>query len=86
MSKNILTDKNLKDWKHNLNIVLTSKKHKFVLLKARLPEPTASATKATKDAYEKWIASNDIVCCYILTLISNVLQQQHQRIQNQTEN
>ena len=36
-----------------MNIMLTSKKHNFVLLKAYLPEPVPNATKAMNDAYER---------------------------------
>ena len=30
------------------------------------------------DIYEKWIVSDDIVCCYMLVSISNVLRQKFQ--------
>ncbi|KAL5579928.1 hypothetical protein UlMin_012370 [Ulmus minor] len=39
LSQNKLIDENFTDWKHNLNIVLTSEKYNFVLLKACPPEP-----------------------------------------------
>ena len=38
----------------------------------------ANVEKAKKDTYEKWIAADDIVCCYMLVLISNVLRQKCQ--------
>ena len=38
----------------------------------------ANVAKAKKDTYEKWIASGDITCCYMLVLMSNVLQQKCQ--------
>ncbi|KAL5569983.1 hypothetical protein UlMin_026558 [Ulmus minor] len=39
LSQNKLIGENFIDWKRNLNIVLTSEKHKFVLLEACPPEP-----------------------------------------------
>ncbi|KAL5544155.1 hypothetical protein UlMin_007939 [Ulmus minor] len=60
LSQNKLIGENFTDWKRNLNIVLTSEKHKFVLLEACPPEPAANAAKAVKDAYEKWIVSDDM--------------------------
>ncbi|KAL5547171.1 hypothetical protein UlMin_006858 [Ulmus minor] len=60
LSQNKLIGENFTDWKRNLNIVLTSEKHKFVLLEVCPPEPAANAAKAVKDAYEKWIVSDDM--------------------------
>ncbi|KAL5570796.1 hypothetical protein UlMin_020393 [Ulmus minor] len=60
LSQNKLIGENFTDWKRNLNIVLTSENHKFVLLEACPPEPAANAAKAVKDAYEKWIVSEDM--------------------------
>ncbi|KAL5560676.1 hypothetical protein UlMin_036887 [Ulmus minor] len=42
------------------------------------PEPAANAAKAIREAYDKWIASDDMARCYMLASMSNVLQQQHQ--------
>ncbi|KAL5570925.1 hypothetical protein UlMin_020522 [Ulmus minor] len=39
LSQKKLIEENFTDWKRNLNIVLTSEKHKFVLLEACPPEP-----------------------------------------------
>ena len=78
LSQNKLISENFTDWKCNLNIVLTSEKHKFVLLEACPPELAANAAKAVKDAYEKWIVSGDMARCYMLASMSNMLQQQHQ--------
>ena len=52
LSQNKLIDENFTDWKCNLNIVLTSEKHKFVLLEACPPEPAANAAKAIREAYD----------------------------------
>ncbi|KAL5541149.1 hypothetical protein UlMin_044367 [Ulmus minor] len=60
LSQNKLIGDNFIDWKRNLNIVLTSEKHKFMLLEACPPEPAANAAKAVRDAYEKWIVSDDM--------------------------
>ncbi|KAL5575544.1 hypothetical protein UlMin_017243 [Ulmus minor] len=78
LSQNKLIGENFTDWKRNLNIVLTSERHKFVLLEACPPEPAANAAKAIREAYDKWIASDDMARCYMLASMSNVLQQQHQ--------
>ncbi|KAL5579677.1 hypothetical protein UlMin_012119 [Ulmus minor] len=60
LSQNKLIGENFTDWKRNLNIVLTYENHKFLLLEACPPEPAANAAKAVKDAYEKWIVSDDM--------------------------
>ena len=60
--------------------MLTSEKHKFVLLEVCPPEPAANAAKAIRYAYEKLIVFNDMARCYMLASMSNVLQQQHQRM------
>ncbi|KAL5550459.1 hypothetical protein UlMin_000635 [Ulmus minor] len=78
LSENKLIGENFTDWKHNLNIVLTSEKYKFVLLEACPPEPAANAAKAIRETYDKWIASNDMARYYMLASMSNMLQQQHQ--------
>ncbi|KAL5562855.1 hypothetical protein UlMin_032602 [Ulmus minor] len=78
LSKNKLIGDNFTDWKRNLNIVLTSERYKFVLLEACPPEPAANAAKAIREAYDKWIASDDMARCYMLASMSNVLQQQYQ--------
>ena len=78
LSQNKLTGENFTDWKRNLNIVLTYEKHKFTLLEACPPKPAANAAKAVRDAYEKWIVSDDMARCYMLASMANVLQQQHQ--------
>ena len=49
------------------------------------PEPSANATKVVRDVYEKWIASKDMAHCYMLALMSNVLQQQHQGMRTTAE-
>ncbi|KAL5572293.1 hypothetical protein UlMin_021890 [Ulmus minor] len=85
LSQNKLIGENFTDWKRNLNIVLTSEKHKFVLLEVCPPEPAANAAKAVKDAYEKWIVSDDMARYYMLASMSNVLQQQHQGMRTAAE-
>ena len=74
LSQNKLIGENFTNWKRNLNIVLTSEKHKFVLLEACPSELANNTTKVLKDAYEKWIVSEDMARCYMLALMSNVLQ------------
>ena len=81
LSQNNLTSKNFTNWKRNLNIVLTFEKHNFVLLEACPPKLVANAAKAIRDAYDKWITSNDMAHCYMLASMSNVLQQQHHEMQ-----
>ncbi|KAL5564742.1 hypothetical protein UlMin_027906 [Ulmus minor] len=85
LSQNKLIGENFTDWKRNLNIVLTSEKHKFVLLEACPPETAANAAKAVKDAYKKWIVSDDMARYYMLASMSNVLQQQHQGMRTAAE-
>lgn len=78
LSQNKLTGENFTNRKCNLNIVLTSEKHKFVLLETCLLEPAANTGNVVRDVYEKWIVFENMTCFYMLALMFNVLQQQHQ--------
>ncbi|KAL5570824.1 hypothetical protein UlMin_020421 [Ulmus minor] len=49
LSQNKLIGENFIDWKRNLNIVLTSEKHKFVLLEACPPEPQHQGMRTAAD-------------------------------------
>ncbi|KAL2474288.1 Gag/pol protein [Abeliophyllum distichum] len=58
-------------------IVLTVEKIDFVLEEDLPEQPTETESKAKRDSYDKWIAVDKLACCYILALMSNVLQQKH---------
>ena len=76
-NQNKLKGPNYVDWKHNLDIVLTTEGFKFVLVKecpVKLDEPTDDEIKA----YEKWVKAAEMARCYILASMENVLQHQHQ--------
>jgi hydroxymethylglutaryl-CoA reductase len=43
--------------------------------------PKDDSTESQKTAYEKWCHSDEMTRCYILTSLSNVLQQKYQNIE-----
>ncbi|XP_075515579.1 uncharacterized protein LOC142550225 [Primulina tabacum] len=85
LTNNQLVGENYIDWKRNLLIVLTAEKQKFVLNEPCPSVPTAESTVAQKQAYDKWISSDEMARCYILGSISNVLQQKHQNMDTATK-
>ena len=79
LSSNKLENKNCVDSKLNLDIILT--KHKWVLTTPCPPLTNNDSTQEDKDALAAWLCSDDIVRCYILASMNNVLQQQHRDIE-----
>ncbi|KAK4716291.1 hypothetical protein R3W88_014629 [Solanum pinnatisectum] len=67
---------NYMDWKRNLDIVLTSEGFKYDFVEECSIKP-ADATDEEIKIYEKWVKTNEMARCYILTSISNVLQHEH---------
>ena len=51
-----------------------TKNHKIVLTKPYLIEPIEESDKEDKEAYKAWMWSNEIVRCYILASMNNVLE------------
>ena len=71
---------NYVDWKRNLNLVLTTEDYAFVLIEI-CPLPPDSISTPEEDAtYHKWQKADKLARCYILASISNVLQQQYERM------
>ena len=54
-----LTGDNYTKWKHNINAILVTKDLKFVLTEECPPMPTANAARTDREAYKKWISSNE---------------------------
>ena len=78
LSSNKLENKNYVDSKHNLDIIPTFNKHKWVLTTPCPPLTNNDSTQEDKDALAAWLCS---VRCYILASMNNVLQQQHRDIE-----
>ena len=78
-SSNNLENENYVDSKHNLDIILT--KHKWVLTTPCPPLTNNDSTQEDKDSLAAWLCSDEIVRCYILASMNNVLQQQHRDIE-----
>ena len=74
LNQNKLTGDNFADWKRNLLIVLSFEKHKYILEMDCLPIPNENAPSAKLLAYPNWLDSNEIVCCYMMASMSNVLK------------
>ena len=58
--------------------MLAAEEYKFVLAEIWPQQPSNEATKEEAHAYQKWKKADEIVRCYILASMSNVLQHQHQ--------
>ncbi|XP_057954095.1 uncharacterized protein LOC131148409 [Malania oleifera] len=78
LKENKLVEPNYIDWKRNLNIILTVEEYKYVLVEVCPQKPSERATDEETQAYRKWIKADEMVRCYILASMSNVLQHQHQ--------
>ena len=80
LKDNKLTGTNYVDWKRNLNLVLTAEDCAFVLTEI-CPSPLDSISTPEEDAaYHKWQKADKLARCNILASMSNVLQQQHERM------
>ncbi|XP_022862237.1 uncharacterized protein LOC111382477 [Olea europaea var. sylvestris] len=80
LKQNQLAGDNYMDWKHNLMFVLIVEKLDFVFEEECPEEPTETTGKSKRTVYDKWIAADKMARCYILTSMSNVLQQ---KLENQ---
>ena len=80
LNQNKLTGSNNVDWKRNLNIVLTTEEHKYVLSQPCPNFPSLDASLEEKQRYDHWQKSNEMAKCYIIASISNVLQHQKQDV------
>ena len=76
LNQNKLTGSNYVDWKRNLDIVLIAEEHKYVLTQPCPNFPSLDASLEEKQQYDRQQKSNEMVKCYILASISNVLQHQ----------
>ncbi|KAL5766243.1 hypothetical protein ACOSP7_016860 [Xanthoceras sorbifolium] len=56
----------------------TYEKHRFVLSTPKPPAPTDESTEEQRFEHEQWETSDEMAKCYIITTISDVLQQQHE--------
>ncbi|XP_058210811.1 uncharacterized protein LOC131323156 [Rhododendron vialii] len=81
LKENKLTGPNYVDWKRNLNIVLTTEGHKYVLSTACPPIPEENATEQEAKPYKDWVKADEMARRYILASMSNILQHQHQAME-----
>ena len=78
LKDNTLTGDNFVTWKRKIVLLLQSEKHKFVLNTPKPPAPNNESSIKQRDEYEQWKTSDDMAKCYIMAIISDVLQQQHE--------
>ena len=78
LTQNKLIGNNYVEWKHNLDIVLTTEDHIYVLSTPCPPEPPANAAATAKREFDKWKKSNGMAHCYMLASMAGVLQHQFQ--------
>ena len=63
-----------------MNLVLTAEDCNFVLTKICPHAPDSISKLEENTAYHKWYKGDKMAHCYILASMSNVLQQQHERM------
>ncbi|KAG6492737.1 hypothetical protein ZIOFF_047702 [Zingiber officinale] len=80
LKENKLTGPNYIDWKSNLDIVLTAKEYKFVVLEVCPSMPDNDSSEEEIERHRKWVKADEMARCYILASMSNVLQHQHQTL------
>nr|XP_016514473.1 PREDICTED: uncharacterized protein LOC107831238 [Nicotiana tabacum] len=78
LNQNKLEGPNYVDWKRNLDIVLTAESYKFVITEECPEKPDEDATDDQVKAYDKWVKVDEMIRCYILASMANVLQHPHQ--------
>ena len=83
LSSNKLENENYIDSKLNLDIILT--KHKWVLTTPCPPLTNDDSTQEDNDALAAWLRSDEIVRCYILASMKNMLKEQHRDIETVAE-
>ncbi|XP_016513454.1 uncharacterized protein LOC107830421 [Nicotiana tabacum] len=59
-----------------------STEYKFVLDEVCPEKPRDDATDDEQKAYQKWVKADEMVWCYILASMSNILQHQHQSMES----
>ena len=77
LSSNKLENENYIDSKHNLDII---NKNKWVLTTPCPPLTNDDSTQEDNDALAAWLRSDEIVRCYILASMNNMLKKQHRDI------
>ena len=68
------------DWKQNLNLLLTAKEYKFVLIDVCPPAPDSDSSKEEVKIYQHWKKADEMARCYILASMFNILQHQHENM------
>ena len=72
LNQNKLTRDNFADWKRNLLIILSFKKHKYVLGKDCPPVPKENASFEESRVFDNWVNSNEIARCYMMASMNSV--------------
>ncbi|KAK0575773.1 hypothetical protein LWI29_006753 [Acer saccharum] len=73
-----LTGDNYTKWKHNINAILVTKDLKFVLTEECPVALTAHVAQRVREAYEKWVLSNEKAGTYLLASMTDVLVTKHE--------
>ena len=80
-----LSGENFVKWKSNMNIILLCDNYKFVLTEECPPVPAGNATRNVREAYDRWIATNNKARCYLLAGMSDVLRAKHENMETAYE-
>ena len=78
LSNDKLTGENYVKWKSNMNAILVCKDLKFFLMKECPPKLARNTGQVVRDTYQKWVAVNEKVCCYLLAGMSEILAAKHE--------
>ena len=69
-----MTRLNYVNWKRNLDIVLTTKGYKYILIEECPNLFTTNALRLERERYKKWVNDDEMARCYILVSMSSILQ------------
>ena len=85
LSQVVLDGNNFQKWKSNLNIDLVSESIRFVLTEPRPPVPSNNTSKEGKEAYTRWITSNNKAIAYMLASMTDTLQTKLEKLDTTVE-
>lgn len=81
LAQDKLTGENFTKLKSNMNLLLVSENHKFILNEECPEEPSANAPMNVWDKYGAWIQPNNKAKCNVLISMSDILRTKHESVE-----
>ena len=85
LGSQVLIGENFFKWKSNMNILLINENYHYVLKESFPPVPSANASKAVSEEYNRWVIANNKACCYLLAAMDEVLRTKHEAFETASE-